>query len=108
MAQGWVPADSTPYQVRPAIQGAHHYMNSLELRLGGWVPGYCGYNAGAGSVIHAQRLAKMQHIPGAALPGSDSFLQMLPQVTHSASQWTINYHRNIQQVRARYRKERGE
>jgi hypothetical protein len=101
--RGWVPPDSSPYEPKPAIMGAHRYMLTLEAQLGGWVPGYCGYNAGAGSVIKAQMLAKMAGLPGANLPGSPVFLQTLPQVTKAASRWTINYHANIQKIRALYK-----
>lgn len=106
--RGWVPADSTPFQPRPAIMGAHRYMNHLEPRAGGWIPGYCAYNAGLGSVIKAQKLARLAGIPGAKIPGSDAFLTTLPQVTGKASRWTLNYHANIQVIRAKYRKDFGE
>lgn len=99
--RGWVPNDSTPFQVGPAIMGANAYMISLETQLGSWRAGYCGYNAGARSIQKAQRLAKLAKYPA---PMTDGFLQALPEVTGKASRWTINYDRNIRAIRADYRR----
>ena len=102
--RGWVPADSTPFQVRPAIQGAHRYMLHLEPRVGGWIPGCGAYNAGTRSVTRAQALADL-----AGLPGPDAWLATLPQVTGTKnSGYTIRYIRNIRAIRAGYRREYGQ
>lgn len=99
--RGWVPADSTPFQVAPAIMGAHAYMNKLEERLGSWRAGYCGYNAGAKNIQKAQKLAKLAHYPA---PMTEGFLTALPEFTKSASRWTINYDKNIRAIRGGYEK----
>lgn len=100
--RGWVPADSTPFQPRPAIMGAHHYMNHLEPRAGGWIPGCGAYNAGLGSILKAKQLADL-----AGDPREDGWLYALPQVTKAKSRFTINYIHTIRAVRAQYRKTYG-
>ena len=102
---GWVQPGTNPYQVVPAITGAHRHQSWAEAQVGGWRPGYCAYNAGVGSIQKAQKLARMAGLPA---PQTESFLVTLPQVTKSASRWTINYDRNIRAIRAKYRAERGE
>ena len=98
---GWVHADSNPYQVRPAIQGAHKYMVWLEARVKNhyWLTACGAYNAGLGSIQKAQKLADI-----ADLPGDEAWLTTLPQVTKANSRYTINYIKHLKQVRSIYRK----
>lgn len=98
--RGWVPADSNPFQPRPAIMGAHRYMIHLESRVRGWIPACGAYNAGERSVTRAQALADQ-----AGLQAPDAWLLCLPQITKDKSSYTINYIRNIRVVRARWAKE---
>lgn len=100
---GWVPPDSTPFQVRPAIMGAHRYMLWQEKFLGGWIIGCGGYNAGAGNIKKALFIAKTL-----GLEGGDAWLQALPKVTKSNAAITQRYIGHIRTFRAEYRARFGE
>lgn len=96
---GWVPKDSTPFQPVPAITGAHKHMNWATAQVGSMRAGWCAYNAGVPAIRTAQKLAKIGHLPA---PMTESFLTVLPQVTHANAQYTIRYDRNIRDFHTGY------
>lgn len=100
ISKGWVPKDSTPFQPVPAIMGAHRHMNWATPQVGSMRAGWCAYNAGVPHIQQAIRLATAAGMDTEADEGA--FLVMLPQVTHAASRWTINYDRNIRAIHAGY------
>ena len=77
--KGWARPGSSPRDPAAAIPAQHAYMLWLEGFCGGLNPALGGYNAGAGSIRKAQRLAA-----DLGMTDPDAWLRTLPRVTGAA------------------------
>lgn len=75
--KGWVPPDSKPTDVRPAIRGQVRYIAEIKVQVhGGEEKALGGYNCGPQNVIRAQYLADQMGLVG---PGA--WLLVLHKIT---------------------------
>ena len=99
--KGWARPGSSPRDPAAAIPAQHAYMLWLEGFCGGLNPALGGYNAGAGSIRKAQRLAA-----DLGMTDPDAWLRTLPRVTGAGhageTRGYIQHNANFRaQIRAR-------
>jgi soluble lytic murein transglycosylase-like protein len=75
---GWVPQSASPFDVIPAITGAHKYMNQLEAMAHGFDPALASYNWGIGHVLQVQR-----RVAAIGEPGATAWVRLCPKETQN-------------------------